>query len=291
MENIGKYKTLVDIYLIDYLQIINLSEIREAMEYSVKIGGKRVRPALLLSTFESLTNSKNFTNIMPFCVALEFIHTYSLIHDDLPAMDNDDFRRGQPTNHKVFGEALAILSGDSLLNTAFEVMSNYCLEDFQIKNIKAMNVITSASGGNGMIKGQVLDMKYESTPNVDIETLKEIHRHKTGDLIKASILSGVILSEKLENFDEFEKLSDYLGIAFQIQDDILDCTSTFDKLGKPINSDIKNEKTTYVSIYGLDGAIEIYSQYRSEIESLILKLGIKGTAIEAVILEILIRES
>ncbi len=291
MEVINKYKVITDEKLIEYLDIVNLPELREAMEYSVKIGGKRVRPALLLGTYSSLTGSEDFKNVWPFVTALEFIHTYSLIHDDLPAMDDDDFRRGKPTNHKVFGEALAILSGDALLNTAFEVMTNFCTESFERKNLKAMGIITSAAGANGMIKGQVLDMKFENNPNVEIDTLKLIHKHKTGDLIKASILAGVVLAEKEELFDDFKKLSEYLGIAFQIQDDILDCISTFDKLGKPINSDIKNNKTTYVSIYGLEGAKEVYNNYKNEILALTEKLNINNTDLEKIILEILDRES
>ncbi len=290
MENINKYKVITDKKLIEYLDIVNQDELREAMEYSVKIGGKRVRPALLLGTYNSLTDSENFETLWPFVAALEFIHTYSLIHDDLPAMDDDDFRRGQPTNHKVFGEATAILSGDALLNTALEIMAKFCLESFELKNLKAMNIITQAAGANGMIKGQVLDMKYENNPNVDIETLKLIHNHKTGDLIKASILTGVLLADKDELYNEFEKLSNYLGIAFQIQDDILDCVSTFDKLGKPINSDIKNSKTTYVSIYGLDGAKDVYNNYKSKIIDLTAKLNIQNTNLEKIIFEILDRE-
>ncbi len=290
MENINKYKVITDKKLIEYLDIVNQEELREAMEYSVKIGGKRVRPALLLGTYNALTGSEDFESIWAFVAALEFIHTYSLIHDDLPAMDDDDFRRGQPTNHKVFGEAIAILSGDALLNTAIEVMIKYSLESYEIKNLKAMNIITEAAGANGMIKGQVLDMKHENNPNVDIETLKLIHNHKTGDLIKASILAGVVLAEKEELYNDFEKLSNYLGIAFQIQDDILDCVSTFDKLGKPINSDIKNNKTTYVSIYGLDGAKDVYNNYKKEILALTDKLNIQNTNLEKIIFEILDRE-
>ncbi len=291
MEIISKYKVITDEKLIEYLDIVNLPELREAMEYSVKIGGKRVRPALLLGTYNALTGSEDFKDVWAFVTALEFIHTYSLIHDDLPAMDDDDFRRGKPTNHKVFGEALAILSGDALLNTAFELMTNYCNLSFERKNLKAMSLITQASGANGMIKGQVLDMKFENNPKVEIETLKLIHKHKTGDLIKASILAGVVLAEKEDLFEDFEKLSEYLGIAFQIQDDILDCVSTFDKLGKPINSDVKNNKTTYVSIYGLDGAKEVYNKYKNEILALTEKLNIKDRDLEKIILEILDRES
>ncbi len=291
MENILKYKTIIDEKLIKYLDVVNLPELRECMEYSVKIGGKRVRPALLLSTYEALTGKTDYSEVEVFAVALEFIHTYSLIHDDLPAMDNDDFRRGKPTNHKVYGEANAILAGDALLNTAFEIMSSYTLENFEKKNLKALDIITKSAGANGMIKGQILDMKYENNSNVEIDMLKKIHEHKTGDLIKASVLAGVILAEKEELYDDFSKLSEYIGVAFQIQDDILDCTSTFDKLGKPIMSDVKNNKTTYVSIYGLEGAIKVYDEYCNNIKTLISKVNIKGTNLEKIILEILKRDN
>ncbi len=291
MENISKYKTIIDEKLIKYLNVVNLQELRECMEYSVKIGGKRVRPALLLATYEALTGKTKFDEVEIFAAAIEYIHTYSLIHDDLPAMDNDDFRRGKPTNHKVYGEANAILAGDALLNTAFEIMSTFVLENFEKKNLKAFEIIVKASGANGMIKGQILDMKYENNSNVEIDVLKKIHEHKTGDLIKASILAGVILAENEDKFDDFEKLSEDIGIAFQIQDDILDCTSTFDKLGKPIMSDVKNNKTTYVSIYGLEGAIKVYDEYCNEIKALIKKVNIEGTNLEKIILEILKREN
>ncbi len=291
MENILKYKTIIDEKLIEYLEIVELDELRESMEYSVKIGGKRVRPALLLATYEALTGKTDFSNVEVFAVALEYIHTYSLIHDDLPAMDNDDFRRGEPTNHKVYGEANAILAGDALLNTAFEIMSGFILENCEKKYLKALDIIVKASGSNGMIKGQILDMKYENNDSVEIETLKKIHEHKTGDLIKASVLAGVALAEKENLVVYFAKLSEYIGIAFQIQDDILDCTSTFDKLGKPIMSDVKNNKTTYVSIYGLDGAKEVYKNYCNEIIGLIKKVNIEGTDLEKIILEILNRDN
>ncbi len=291
METIKSYKQIIDNKLIEYLEIIKLEQLKESMSYSIINGGKRVRPALLLSTYEALSDKNNYDDVWTFAIALEFIHTYSLVHDDLPAMDNDDFRRGKPTSHKVFGEDIAILSGDALLNTAFEIMGKFVESNLTINNVKAMNIITEASGANGMIMGQMLDMEYENSSNQDVETLKIIHENKTGKLIKASILSGVILSNKLALINEFEKLSGYLGIAFQIQDDILDCTSTFEKLGKPIKSDIKNNKTTYVSIYGLDGAIDIYNDYKTEIVNIIDRLEMKNTKFEKIILEILRREN
>lgn len=309
-----EYKNKIDKQLLAPLEKIELVDLREAMEYSLKNGGKRIRPALLLATYEVFCADEMFcANPLIFANALEYIHTYSLIHDDLPAMDDDDYRRGKLTNHKVFGEATAILAGDGLLNTAFELMGeeieNVSLKNINSKNIdaesilvlkssiEAMNVIVKASGSNGMIQGQVLDMKYEKKDfknDVNLEVLQKIHKHKTGALIKSSILSGFLLSNNKESEylkDDIIKLSEYLGIAFQIQDDILDCTSTFEKLGKPINSDIKNDKATYVSLLGFKGAKEVYNEYKEKIISIINKLELNNTNLEKIILEILIRDN
>ncbi len=290
MENIKKYKNQIDEKLIEYLDYIEYDELKESMSYSIKNGGKRVRPTLLLATYEAITGSNNFDDTWSFAVALEYIHTYSLIHDDLPAMDNDDYRRGQLTSHKVFGEDVAILTGDALLNTAFEIMSEYTLKNLSVENVKAMNIIAKASGSNGMILGQMLDMKHENTP-IDIKVLEKIHTNKTSELIKASILSGVVLAKNEEMFEEFGKLGDYLGLAFQIKDDILECTSTFEKLGKSTQSDAVNNKSTYVTIYGLEGAEEVYNKYTEEILRIIDKYDIKGTNLGKIIEEILYREN
>ncbi|MCY6959970.1 polyprenyl synthetase family protein [Clostridium sp. ZC22-4] len=224
--------------------------IYDAMDYSIEVGGKRIRPILMILTY-SMYN-KNYKEILPVSCALEMIHTYSLIHDDLPAMDNDDLRRGKPTNHKVFGEAIAILAGDGLLNESFNILFGYCLNNPQKSVIEACKLISNASGVEGMIGGQVVDIISEGK-TIKEEQLNYMHSKKTGELIKAAILSGAILGEA-DNKD-IELLTEYsekLGLAFQIKDDILDVIGDKNILGKNINSDCEKEKTTFITKYGLE---------------------------------------
>ncbi|MDE6181967.1 MAG: polyprenyl synthetase family protein [Eubacteriales bacterium] len=245
-----------------YLEKNAEKNIYEPMQYSVNAGGKRFRPILFLSIIDAF--GKDYKDYIPFAVSIEFIHTYSLIHDDLPAMDNDDFRRGMPTCHKKFGEAMGILAGDALLNIAFEIMTEYINENFEKKYVKAMLEIAKASGSRGMIGGQVADIFAENN-EISKEELLYIHENKTGKLIMASIISGAIISNANEK--EIEKLKEIgykLGIAFQIQDDILDITGKQDIIGKPILSDVKNNKTTYVSINGLEKANKDYKKLSEE---------------------------
>lgn len=232
--------------------------IHEAMRYSVFAGGKRLRPILCLAGAEAL--AKDFTQLLPVAGALELIHTYSLIHDDLPGMDNDDYRRGKLTNHKRFGEGIAILAGDSLLTLAFEVLSRYGLEQIDVnaewgqKYLQVIQEISQAAGTAGMIGGQVQDLQEEGLA-VDVATLQYIHEHKTGALFRVSIRAGAILSQASQG--EIAALTDYsehFGLAFQITDDILDITGNSEKLGKPVGSDQKNQKATYPAIYGLKEA-------------------------------------
>ncbi|MDK2798695.1 MAG: geranylgeranyl diphosphate synthase, type [Clostridiales bacterium] len=228
------------------------SNIYRAMRYSLFAGGKRLRPVITIACCEIVGGNVNFA--IPLACAIEMIHTYSLIHDDLPAMDNDDFRRGQLTNHKKFGEAIAILAGDALLNKAFEVAV-----DESIKNgvnleraMKAISVIANASGSEGMIGGQVVDLEAENK-EIDEQHLKYMHLHKTGALIIASAEAGAIIGGATE--DELQALAEYsknIGLAFQIQDDILDIEGDQEILGKPIGSDINNKKSTFVSLMGMD---------------------------------------
>jgi len=198
-------------------------------------------------------------DILPFACGIEMIHTYSLVHDDLPAMDNDDYRRGKLSNHKVFGEGMAILAGDALLNDAFEIMINSCMESFNkhdikkgIAKVKAMGAIANASGINGMIGGQIIDLEYEGKIPTE-EILKKMHACKTGALIKASIVSSAIIQGASDEETEYLELyGEYLGLAFQIKDDILDVEGTFENMGKPVGSDSISGKATYVSIYGVE---------------------------------------
>ncbi len=212
---------------------------------------------------------------MPFAAALEMIHTYSLIHDDLPAMDNDDYRRGKLTNHKVFGEGMAILAGDALLNTAFETMIKGSIDN-EILGIKAMKVIAEASGVNGMIGGQVVDLESEHK-QISAEVLNYIHKNKTAKLIQASLQAGAILTgAENKQIELMEKAGYKLGIAFQIQDDILDVIGNEKELGKPINSDLKNEKVTFVTMYGLEKSKEIVKKYSQETCEIFEMLGENG---------------
>jgi len=224
--------------------------IYDAMRYSSFAGGKRLRPILMLSAFEAVGGVGEI--VYPFACALEMIHTYSLIHDDLPAMDNDDYRRGKLTNHKVYGEGLAILAGDALLNLAFETMITATKKHRSWEAIDAMDVIASAAGIKGMIGGQVVDLISENKI-IDLDTLHYIHKNKTTAIIQAALKAGALLGKGTpEEIEALDKFGYCLGMAFQIQDDILDIISTQEELGKPIKSDEKNGKATFVSLKGLD---------------------------------------
>ncbi len=227
--------------------------IHEAMRYSVFAGGKRIRPVMCLAAAEAL--GKESSHLLPVACALEMIHTYSLIHDDLPAMDNDDYRRGKLTNHKVFGEGVAVLAGDALLTKAFEVLAGFgCAAPAGMMPIvlQVIKEIALASGTNGMIGGQVVDLQSEGK-EIDTKTLQYIHTHKTGALFITSIRSGALLSEASEQ--ELTALTGYaknFGLAFQITDDLLDILGDAEKIGKPVGSDIKNGKGTYPALYGVE---------------------------------------
>ena len=224
----------------------------DSMKYSLEAGGKRIRPVLLLETIKMMGG--NCSAGIPFACAVEYIHTYSLIHDDLPAMDDDDLRRGKPTNHKVFGEAVAILAGDGLLNSAFEIMSGEILKNNCVGSVKAMNVIASCAGVNGMIAGQIVDIESEGR-SISYEELRYLHSKKTGALIKASVMAGAyIAGANEEELKAVERYSENIGLAFQITDDILDVTGNSSELGKNTGSDIQNDKSTYVSLFGIEKA-------------------------------------
>ena len=224
-----------------------------AMNYSVLAGGKRLRPMLMEETYR-LFGGKG-REIEPFMAAIEMIHTYSLVHDDLPAMDNDEYRRGRKTTHVVYGEAMAILAGDGLLNYAFETaMKSFTMEGDLEKKARALSVLAQKAGIYGMIGGQTADIEAEDLGDqVTTEHLMFIHAHKTSALIEAAMMTGAILAgASQEETVQIEKAAYEIGIAFQIQDDILDVASTLEMLGKPIGSDAKNHKTTYVTLKGLE---------------------------------------
>jgi geranylgeranyl diphosphate synthase type II len=240
------------------------SVIYDAMKYSVAAGGKRLRPVLALAVCELLKGSIN--DVMTFACAIELIHTYSLIHDDLPAMDNDDYRRGMPTNHKVFGEAAAILAGDALLNKAYELMLSHIVKNrlYADNYVQAAKIIAESAGAEGMILGQMIDIESEGK-EISKETLEYMHRCKTGALIKAPVLAAASICRA--SADEYESLGKYarsIGLAFQIKDDIMDVRGNAVKMGKPSGSDAASGKSTYVTLYGADMASELLDRVIEE---------------------------
>ena len=246
-------RELIDSYLESYFSIPSEPFVlHEAMRYSLFAGGKRIRPILALASYEACGG--NPKDIVPYATALELIHTYSLIHDDLPSMDNDDLRRGKPTNHKVFGEAMAILAGDALLTEAFLMLSNN-LHSSSLKPsnlIKIIREVSLASGVHGMVGGQALDIFSENI-EPDKDTLNFIHLHKTAALITASVRMGAILANIKEK--KLKALTEYgtgIGLAFQIIDDILDIEGNAEELGKTAGSDIKMKKMTYPALCGTE---------------------------------------
>ena len=249
------------------------ASLSEAMAYSVLAGGKRLRPVLLLSACVDLGGEAEAAR--PFACALEMIHTYSLIHDDLPAMDNDDLRRGRPTNHKMFGEALAILAGDGLLSLAFSTMAAACTGP---REVRALQEIATGAGVQGMVAGQVEDVLHDGQP-VGRELLAFIHAHKTASMLQGALCAGGALAGAGEETREALRQAGLkLGLAFQIQDDILDVTGDEAALGKPLHSDEKNHKTTYADFYGLEGADALSRQYSDEAAQIFDGLGLSFLA-------------
>lgn len=220
--------------------------VKEAMTYSVMAGGKRLRPLLFIQTLRAY--SVDYHKYLDIACAIEMIHTYSLIHDDLPGMDNDDLRRGKPTCHKQFDEATAILAGDALLNESMNVIIRMDLDD--ALKVEVLRYLYNASGLGGMIYGQQQDMYFE-THTATLDELQAIHHDKTGALISVPMKIAGLIAKK-EDADKLENIGFKLGLAFQIQDDILDVTSTTETLGKKVGSDIANHKSTYVSLIGLE---------------------------------------
>ncbi len=230
----------------------------EAMEYSVLAGGKRLRPVLLLESYRLSGGAGTLAE--PFAAAIEMIHTYSLVHDDLPAMDNDRYRRGKLTTHAKYGEAMGILAGDGLLTYAFETAAKafdqveYSADGARVA--RAMQVLANKAGVYGMLGGQVIDVESEGQPGMTLEKILQIHTLKTAALLEASLMTGAILAGADDTrIAQLEQVARAVGIAFQIQDDILDITGTQEVLGKPIGSDARNEKTTYVTLRGMDASV------------------------------------
>lgn len=253
----------IDNFLLEYLKNKGSYNKRlyEAMNYSLNAGGKRIRPLLFLLTY--MLYKEDYKKVIPLAAAIEMIHTYSLIHDDLPCMDNDDLRRGKPTNHKVFGEALAVLAGDGLLNEAMNIMFKYSMEEDK-NAIKSCRIISESSGAEGMVGGQTVDMLSEST-KIPVNQLYYMHSKKTGALINASIRAGAVLGgaaeEDMKNLDHYGQK---LGLAFQVKDDILDIVGETNTLGKKAKSDLDNNKTTFITVYGLNKCMEMCNSLTGE---------------------------
>ena len=299
MENNMNYKEMkfekieqIEVILQKYLpeQTGYQEKIMEAMEYSVMAGGKRLRPMLMMETYELFGGCDEV--IEPFMAALEMIHTYSLVHDDLPAMDNDDYRRGRKTTHVVYGEAMGILVGDALLNFAFETASQ-AFSMFPEKSLqigKALQVLAKKAGIYGMIGGQVVDVA-SAGESISKEVLDFIHELKTSALIESAMMIGAILAGASdEDIDNVEMIAKNVGIAFQIQDDILDVTSTAEVLRKPVLSDEKNEKTTYVTLVGIEKAKEYVEEISNKAIALLNGFEAKNEFLTALLTELIHRE-
>lgn len=255
----------------------------EAMNYSVRVGGKRLRPMILLECCKMFGGDCKTAE--PFAAALEMIHTYSLVHDDLPDMDNDMYRRGNLTTHAKFGPAMGILAGDGLLNYAFEVMSEACLKSGH-NAVLAMNIIAGKAGIYGMIAGQTVDLSYTGK-EVSAEILDYINLRKTSALLSASLMAGAaIAGAGNDELTVLEKVGDLLGLAFQIRDDILDVTGDAATLGKPLHSDEKNEKNTYVSLLGLKKAEEIVLSYSQKAVEQLRSLPVHSEELEELLLSL-----
>lgn len=280
MHSFDEYKKIINDNLSRYIPEVDsyASKIKDSMIYSLNAGGKRLRPVLLLASCDFAGG--NINEAIPFACAIEYIHTYSLIHDDLPAMDNDDLRRGKPTNHKVYGEDIAILAGDALLNTAAEIVFNEL--NSKSNNISNMQkyarigqIFMSCAGIEGMIGGQVADVENEykeCTP----ELLEYIEENKTGKLILASISSGILLSNNSEKYlNDFTKFANNLGVAFQISDDILDFEGNSNDLGKAVWKDRELGKCNYACVHGLENAKLKLNELIAEAKKSISKFGDK----------------
>ncbi len=266
------------------------SIIMEAMGYSLLAGGKRLRPMLMQETFRLYNGTSKA--LRPFMAAIEMIHTYSLVHDDLPAMDNDEYRRGRKTTHVVYGEDMGILAGDALLNYAFETAFKAFVTDPEdsLAIGRALTVLGEKAGIYGMIGGQVIDVK-ETGHGISGEVLDTIYRLKTAALIEASMMIGAILGgASEEEVRKVEKIAGYVGVAFQIKDDILDVTSSSETLGKPTHSDEKNEKTTYVTLMGIQEAEKEVKRLSEEAIRLLHELSGENAFLEHLLLQLIHRD-
>lgn len=275
---INEHQTVLHTEMKGHLENLQIpDELKESMMYSLQAGGKRLRPLLLLASFKMY--QQDIRPILKTAIALEMIHTYSLIHDDLPSMDDDDYRRGEPTNHKMFDEATAILAGDALLTYSFELIAN---DAYLMDTQKAQLIadLSKASGPLGMVGGQFLDLEAENKP-LTIAELEHIHTLKTGQLISFAVKSGAYIAHASPStLSHLEEFSYYIGILFQVQDDILDVVGDAQKMGKPVGSDVEQHKSTYPHLLGLDEAKNMKERYVQYAKSALEKANGLGTLLD-----------
>lgn len=264
MQMFNEFVHVFNAYSDTILSVVADSNVKDAMRYALEAGGKRLRPYLVFAMSNQTLQNENMLNL---AYALEMVHTYSLVHDDLPAMDNDDYRRGQLTTHKRFDVATAILAGDALLTQAFYVISTLALKHEDL--VRAIHILSMSSGANGMILGQVLDIQNDTKYTNQIEDLYRLYEYKTGCLFSAALRLGNLLNQKHENEDQLDRIGKKLGIVFQIQDDYLERTSTFDVIGKSNQSDLDNHKKTVIEFLGIDATKlkinELYAELNRDI--------------------------
>lgn len=284
----NRLKKIINDNLLDFLPSIDIKSscLQESIEYSLTAGGKRIRPILLLMACK--ISGGDEISALPYAIACEYVHTYSLIHDDLPSMDDDDLRRGKPSNHKVYGEGMAILAGDGLLNTAFEIMYKDMMlyfdnEKMLKQRIRAAHAIAKGAGVRGMIAGQVADLESVNKQCAK-EYLDYIHVNKTGALITAAISAGAYLGNAGDNLlCDLNTYADNLGLAFQIRDDILDVVGNEKTIGKKPGADEKLCKMTYPSIYGLNESIKLFNEYTDKALDIIEKYGDEAESLSYIV--------
>jgi len=281
-DYLGQRRQLVDPALVDFLPADAPGSLADALAYPLTAGGKRLRPVLALAAAEAV-GADDASVALPAAVALEYIHTYSLVHDDLPAMDDDDLRRGRPTTHKVYGEAMAILVGDGLLTAAFEVLTSpEAMTTWGASRAaRLVRELARASGAAGMVGGQVIDIESEGVA-IDAATLERLHRGKTGALLRAACVMGAIAGGASDA--EIASLATYgerIGLAFQIVDDILDVTQTTEQLGKPQGSDAEQGKSTFVTLYGIEASRQKAQTLIDEAHQVLEPFGQRARALHA----------
>jgi len=278
---LAERKGWVESALEQAVQVTYPETIYESMRYSLMAGGKRLRPILCLATCEM--TGGDWETAMPTACALEMIHTMSLVHDDLPAMDNDDYRRGKLTNHKIYGDAIAILAGDGLLAYAFEYVATQTQAVPADRVVKVIARLGRAVGAAGLVGGQSVDLACEGKTDVSVETLDFIHQHKTAALLEASVLSGALLTgASTSHLQRLTQYSQNIGLAFQIVDDILDITATQDELGKTAGKDLQAQKVTYPSLWGLEESRQKAQQLVDEAKQILEPFGSKARPLQAI---------